>query len=165
MKRTLITLALIAFAALAFGQQRSMFWELTTEEGILNYVTQPFVGKYEASDANWRLDVVSSHEPDAVISTEWGRPIFCSVWHHDFGAGYPMAFAYIDIHQAWNYINLTAVPESAELTCTLTYLPTGKSETNVYRVKGWYEAIWHMDYVEPGATWVLPAEMFVADED
>ena len=31
-------------------------------------------------------------------------------------------------------------------------------------MKGWYDPIWIMDYVEPGTTWVLPPEMFVADE-
>lgn len=163
MKRILLLLALMALAAFAFAQQRSLFWEISTPDSITNYVTTPFKGIYESTDPDWRLEVVSSHEPDAVISTDWGKPIMCSIWQYDFGAGYPMGWIYLDIHQAWNYINLTAVPESATLTFTLTYLPTGKSATNTYTVKGWHEAIWILDYLEPGATWVLPPEMFIAD--
>ncbi len=163
MKRFLLTMLLLALAAFAFAQFRSLFWELSTPDSITNYVTTPFTGEYESTDPNWRLHVVSSHAPEALISSDWGKPIFCSVCLSDIGAGYPMAFAYVDIHQAWNYLDLLAVPESAVLTCTLTYLPTGKSDTKTYTVKGWSDPIWIMDYVEPGTTWVLPPEMFVAD--
>lgn len=159
MKRILLLLALMALAAFAFAQQRSLYWQISTPDSITSYVTSD----YKTTDPDWRLEVVSNHEPEAIISTDWNIPLLCRVFQMDAGAGYPMGWLYVDIHQAWNYINLTAVPESATLTFTLTYLPTGKKVTNTHSVKGWSEAIWILDYLEPGATWVLPPEMFVAD--
>jgi hypothetical protein len=157
MKKILLTLAAIALAAFAFGQQRSLFWELSAPDSITNYISTE---QWE-TDPDWKLDVVSSHEPEAVISSSWGIPYFCSVFIADIGGGYPMGWAYVDLHQAWNYLELPSVPESAELTFTLTYLPTGKSVSNTYTVVGWSAAIWIMDYVEEGTTWDLPAELFI----
>lgn len=160
MKKMILILAALTLAAFAFGQQRSLFWELSAPDSITTYIH----ADYYSTDPDWLLEVVSSHEPDVIISSDWNIPNFCRVFQMDSDAGYPMGWIYVDIHQAWNYINLTAVPESAVLTFTLTYLPTGKSVSNTYTVKGWYSPIWIMDYVEEGTTWDLPAELFVKEE-
>ena len=149
---TILTLAVFAFA----GIPRPVFWQMSTTPGavnILDYVDTP--QGYAASDPDFLLEVVCSEYPTESYNS--GTPTLLSplVYWSDLGAG-PMAWAYCD-QQAW----AADWPVGSTLTFTLTYIPTGLSESNTFTVPAGGDAIFWADLLgtTPG-TWLLPDTMF-----
>lgn len=156
MKRILLILAIMALAAFAFAANpRGLWWELRLDDGnIMEYVDSQ---DYFTNSSGWRVEAIISAEPEYLQSTDTHINYLIKVFEGaDAMPG--MAWVYVD-QQKWT--EDWAIGDT--LTITLTWLPTGKSANNSYVISNLYEDIWLTDHVQPGATWVLPSDMFIAD--
>lgn len=157
MKKILLITILAALSAYALAAgPRGLWWELKLDtDDILKYVDSQ---DYNTSSTGWLVEAVCSGEPGYVQSTETHHNYLIKVIEAaDAMPG--MAWVYVD-QQKWT--EDWTIGDTVMVT--LTWLPTGKSVSNSYIIRDLFEEIWLTDYVEPGTTWVLPAEMFVAEE-
>lgn len=147
----LATLAVLAFAA----EPRGIWWEVRLDEGDLhNYVDSQDM---DVSSTGWLVEAVCSAEPGFVQSTATHHNYLIKIIYGTEGLN-NSCWVYVD-QQRWT--ENWAIGDT--LTVTLTWLLTGKSASKSHVFKNLYEDVFITDYLEPGATWVLPPEMFIVD--
>lgn len=157
MKQILLISILAALAVLAFAAEpRCFWWEVRLDGGDLReYVDSQ---NMDVSSTGWLVEAVSSGEPGFVLS---------SATHHNY------LIKIVDggnglLNRCWVYVDQQRWTENwaigDTLTVTLTWLPTGKSASLNYVIQNLFEDFYFTDVIIPGTTWVLPKDLFVAEE-